>query len=88
MKTTELTIVNPTGIHARPASAVCNKAGHYKSKITFINKRTGRTANAKSIMNLLALGLCKGATVIINAEGEDEQEAIDGLTALISSLSE
>lgn len=79
------TIVNDTGLHARPASDFVKAAGKFESKI-FI-KRTGENeeANAKSIVFLLSLGLAKGTEVELYAEGSDEQLAVDSLVELIES---
>ena len=80
-------ISNPTGLHARPASDFIALAGKYESKI--IIKRTqgdeDEEANAKSIINLLALGLCQGEEVEITAKGADETQAVDALVQLIDS---
>lgn len=80
------TVKNPTGLHARPASEFINVAGKFDAKILI--KRTEdeageEEANAKSIVNLLALGFCQGEDITITANGEDEQQAVDSLLALI-----
>lgn len=82
------TIKNPTGLHARPASDFIGMAGKFQSKIMI--KRTEDTddseaANAKSIINLLAMGFCQGEEVEISATGDDEKEAVDSLVELINS---
>lgn len=82
------TIGNPTGLHARPASDFIACASKFDAKITI--KRTSdvdgdEEANAKSIVNLLALGLCQGEDVTITAKGEDEKQAVDALVELIDS---
>ncbi len=81
------TIVNPTGLHARPASDFIATAGKFNSKITIkrLHDEDDETANAKSIINLLALGLCQGEEVEICAKGDDEQAAVDALVELIDS---
>lgn len=79
-------IVNKTGLHARPASEFVQAASKFQSNVTI--RRAGSEddeANAKSIIFLLSLGLCQGDAVELKAEGEDEQEAVDVLTALIDS---
>lgn len=82
-KTTK--IVNPTGLHARPASDFAKAAAKFKSQITISNLASGASCNAKSVIMLLTLGLANGAKVKINAIGEDEQNAVDNLVALIDS---
>ena len=77
-------IINPTGLHARPAADFVREAGKFKSKITI--QKTGAArgpANAKSIIFVLAQGLAKGTTAEIRAEGEDEIEAVDKLAQMI-----
>ena len=78
-------VVNPTGLHARPASQFVNAAGKFKSDL-----KIGRTAddvrlNAKSIIGVLSLALCQGEEIEISAEGEDEQEAVDKLSEMVRS---
>lgn len=79
------TIINDTGLHARPASDFVKAAGKFSSKITIKRAGDDSEANAKSIVFLLSLGLGKGTEVEIAATGDDEQEAVDALVALIES---
>lgn len=82
----QTTIVNPTGLHARPASDFVATAKKFSSKIsiTDLNAKE-QPANAKSILILLSLGLAQGTTVEISADGTDETEAVDSLVALIET---
>ena len=82
----EATIVNETGLHARPANGLVNLTKKYKSKISLI--RENKTANAKSILNVRTLDLNKGATVLVQAEGEDEEEALAAVTEYLANLTE
>lgn len=77
MKSIIVKIVDPIGIHARPASKITNEASKYKSEISFIVD--GRTANAKSLINLMALGVKVNNKVQIHAKGFDEDQAIAGI---------
>lgn len=77
MKSTVVKIIDPIGIHARPASKITNEAAKYKSEISFIVD--GRTANAKSLINLMALGVKVNNKVEIQAKGFDEDKAVDGV---------
>jgi phosphocarrier protein len=79
----EITIMNATGLHARPASMFVQAAGKYKSDIYVV--KDGKKINAKSIMGIMAGGIAKGTLVCVEAEGEDEQEAVEALVALIES---
>ncbi|MBR1420670.1 MAG: HPr family phosphocarrier protein [Selenomonadaceae bacterium] len=78
-----LTVENKTGIHARPASVFVQTASKFKSKIEI--KANGKTANAKSILTIMSLGLSKGTEITICADGEDEQDAVSALAQLVES---
>ena len=77
----EVTINNQVGLHARPATFFIQKANEFKS-IIWIEKED-RRVNAKSLLGVLSLGIVKGTTVNIIADGADEAEAVDTLTDLI-----
>lgn len=83
MYSKEVTITNKTGLHARPASEFVKQASKFKSNITLECK--GKKVNAKSIINVLSVGIAAGSQILINAEGEDEKEAVEALTVLIES---
>lgn len=76
-------IINKIGLHARPASMLVTTAGKFESDITIINGE--RSAIAKSMINLLALRVKMNDIITIQADGDDEQEAIAALVALINS---
>lgn len=78
----EVTILNPTGLHARPASMFVQTAGKFKSKIFVV--KDGNSINAKSIMGIMAGGIAQGMTVDITAEGDDEEDAVNALVQLIT----
>ncbi len=75
------TIKNEEGLHARPASDFCKTASKFKSNIAVI--KDGEEFEAKSILMVLCVGAVKGDTIEIRAEGEDEQEAVKALTAVL-----
>ena len=79
----DVTVQNQVGLHARPATFFIQKANNYKSSI-WVSKDE-RKVNAKSLLGVLSLGIVKGTTITISAEGKDEEEAIDALVELISS---
>lgn len=83
MSTKEAVINNQVGLHARPATFFIQKANEFKSSIWI--EKDERRVNAKSLLGVLSLGIVKGTTVTLVADGADEQEAIDTLTALINS---
>ncbi len=78
---TRLTIHHPAGLHARPASKFVETAQRFKCDISVTF--SGEKVNAKSILNILSLGVEQGDEVIIRAEGGDAQEAIETLTQLV-----
>lgn len=80
------TIVNPTGLHARPAAEFVSLAKSFASDIQIKDLSTEEpAANAKSILRVLTLGLAKGRNVEISAAGEDEEKAVIELISLINS---
>lgn len=83
MTSTEILIQNNEGLHARSATYFIQKANSYKSSVKI--KNGSRTANAKSLLGVLSLGVSKGDIVVIEADGTDEAEAIEGISALINS---
>ena len=74
-------VVDPVGLHARPATVAVNAASKFKSEIKISFK--GKTVNMKSIMGVMSLGIPTQSEVIITAEGEDEQDAIDGIQEVL-----
>lgn len=83
MVSRKVTVTNPTGLHLRPAGNLCNEAMKYKSMITFQFRDT--TANAKSVLSVLGACVKSGDEITLICEGEDEQEALDALTAAVES---
>ena len=79
----EVVIDNQVGLHARPATFFIQKATEFKSSI-WVEKEE-RRVNAKSLLGVLSLGIVKGTAVKIIADGVDEEEAIETLSALIDS---
>ncbi len=77
----EVTINNQVGLHARPATFFIQKANEFKSVIWI--EKEDRRVNAKSLLGVLSLGIVKGTTVNIIADGADETEAVETLTDLI-----
>ena len=83
MITREVTILNNVGLHARPATFFIQKANSYKSSIWI--EKEDRKVNAKSLLGVLSLGIAKGMTITLIADGPDENAAITGLVELIDS---
>jgi phosphotransferase system HPr (HPr) family protein len=86
MKTIELEIRNPSGLHARPAAAFVNAAVGFRSRIKLENVTLGTSPrDAKSILSVLASGVAKGHLIRLSIEGEDEDAAALSLGDLVAS---
>ena len=83
MITKEVKITNAIGLHARPATFFIQKANSYKCSIWV--EKDERRVNAKSLLGVLSLGIAKGMSVKVIADGNDEKAAIEGLCALIEN---
>jgi phosphocarrier protein len=70
-------------LHARPSAQLTQVAGKFASEV-YIAKN-GRRVNAKSIMGVMMLAAGPGATVTVDAEGPDEEQAMEAISALIAS---
>lgn len=87
MKQLDILIQNPTGLHARPAKTFVNVAKEFKANIKVYHNE--KMANAKSLISLLTLGVKSGSQIKIEADGEDEEQALAALeSAVISGLGE
>ena len=80
---TTLTIHHPVGLHARPASIFVQTAKKFSSKISIC--MDDKQVNAKSILNILALGADQGSVIRLVVEGDDEEAALKALTELVES---
>ena len=83
MQEFKYTITDPEGIHARPAGELVKKSNEFKSNITVT--KDGRTVDAKRIFGVMSLKAKQGEEIIINAEGEDEQKAIEAISDFLGS---
>ena len=81
MVTREVTITNNIGLHARPATFFIQKANTFKSSIWI--EKDDRKVNAKSLLGVLSMGIAKGMTITLVADGVDEDNALKGLEELI-----
>ncbi|HHX53630.1 MAG TPA: HPr family phosphocarrier protein [Clostridiales bacterium] len=79
----DVTIQNNVGLHARPATFFIQKANTYKSSIWV--EKEDRRVNAKSLLGVLSLGIVKGMTITLIADGPDENEALEGLAELVDT---
>lgn len=82
----KVVIKNKTGLHARPAALFVQKAGQFSSDVSIT--LGDKEVNAKSIMGVMSLGAGLGSEILIKAEGEDAQQAVDTLAEIIASFSD
>lgn len=78
-----VTLLNESGLHARPAAMFVQEASKYKSNIMI--EKDGKQVSAKGILGVLSLGISKGTVINIIAEGEDEAAAADALVKLVQN---
>ncbi len=78
-----VTIQNSVGLHARPATFFIQKANSYKCSV-WVEKEDCRV-NAKSLLGVLSLGISRGTTITLIADGVDEADAVAGLIELVES---
>ncbi len=79
----EVVINNQVGLHARPATFFIQKANEFKCSIWI--EKDERKVNAKSLLGVLSLGIVKGTSINIIADGSDEEEAVNTLSELIAT---
>ena len=78
-----VTIANRNGLHARPAAEIVKIAAKFKSDILLV--RDDLEVNGKSIMGVMMLAAEFGSSLLLRAEGPDEQEAVGAIAKLIES---
>ncbi len=79
MVSQKVAIKNPTGLHLRPAGVLCKEA----MKITFRYGDEDNIANAKSVLSVLGACIKSGDEITFECEGEDENEALQGIVAAV-----
>lgn len=83
MYSKEIVVQNQVGLHARPATFFIQKANEFSSGI-WISKDE-RKVNAKSLLGVLSLGVTRGTSITILAEGTDEESAVNELADLVQT---
>ena len=78
-------IVNETGLHTRPGNEFVSLAKTFSSQISVENE-AGVKVNGTSLLKLLSLGIKRGSKITVDADGEDENEAVDKLSSLLENL--
>lgn len=71
-------LIDPSGLHARPAARFVQTASRYRSTVVIVHG--AREANAKSLLSLLGLALRQGSEISLRAEGVDAEPALAALT--------
>ncbi|MFL6661814.1 MAG: HPr family phosphocarrier protein [Rhizobacter sp.] len=79
---TTVTISNKLGLHARASAKLTKLATGFRSDVFM--SRNGRRVNAKSIMGVMMLAAGLGADVEIEADGDDEQSAMEAIVGLVN----
>lgn len=83
MKEISVLVVDPVGLHARPATVAVNAASKFKSDVKVAYN--GKTVNMKSIMGVMSLGIPTQSEITITCEGEDEEEAIKQIEDILKA---
>ncbi|MFL6215513.1 MAG: HPr family phosphocarrier protein [Blastocatellia bacterium] len=83
MQERRIKISNRLGLHARASARLVRRATQFTSRIELVREDTEQQANGKSILSVLLLAAACGTQIIIRAEGEDEQRAVDALAELV-----
>ena len=78
----EVTITNPSGLHARPAAQFVKLANTFQAAIQVVAR--GKSVNAKSMLEMMSAGAARGDRILIKAEGPDETQAVQALTDLLA----
>lgn len=83
MKEIKVIVVDPVGLHARPATVAVNAASKFKSEVKIAYK--DRSVNMKSIMGVMSLGIPTQSEITINCDGEDEEAAIQTIEEILKT---
>ena len=83
---TQVALPANVDLHARPAADFVRTAMRFESQV-FV-EANGRTANAKSLLAILALGAKRGTTLLLSADGDDANAALDALAGCVVELTE
>jgi phosphocarrier protein len=83
MVSRKVMVVNQLGMHARAAAKFVHLATRYRAHVRVA--RDAREIDGKSIMGILLLAAARGTTITISADGSDEGDALEALSALVTS---
>ena len=79
----EVRIENRNGLHARPAAEIVKAASKFSSEVTI--RRDDLEVNGKSIMGVMMLAAEYGTTIFLRANGDDAEQAVEAIAALVAS---
>ncbi len=82
----QVVVLNPHGLHARPAAKFVQAASSVSEDVTV--QKDGKSANAKSILSIMSLGVSKGDTVTISVAGDGGEDLLRSLEAVLVSEAE
>ena len=82
MQEQSVEIINKLGLHARAAGKLVETTSRFSSDVTI--EKDGRNVDGKSIMAMMMLAAAKGTVITIKVNGEDEQDAMIAIIALIN----
>lgn len=75
-------VVNPSGLHLRPAGMLCQTSMKFKSRVIILFK--DKEINAKSVLNVMASGIKCGSEIDVCCDGDDEEAALEAVCMLIA----
>jgi len=78
----EVEIINKLGMHARAAAKLVQTTGKFQSNVTL--EKDGQSVDGKSILGILLLAAQKGSCLLVQVEGEDEEEAMTAIIDLVA----
>lgn len=82
----KVTVLNETGLHARPAAALVQFVKSIPGEVELI--KDGKVANAKSIFSVMSLGISKDTEITVKVTGENEEENLENVVEFISNLTD
>lgn len=83
MKSKKLEVVNPSGLHLRPAGLLCQTSMKFKSSVEIL--AGSKQINAKSVLSVMTCGVRCGDSIEVRCSGEDEDAALEAVCHLIET---
>jgi phosphotransferase system HPr (HPr) family protein len=87
MASAEIEVRNPSGLHARPAATFVRAAGGFASdvRVTNLTRDGSKSASAKSVLGVMALGVARGHRIRLDADGDDADAAVTALAQMVAA---